>query len=143
MILFSVITSLLSLIFALVLIYFIRRYPAGTGKQLLIWQALKEGSRAYLKRQNYTVSFVAAALVIILWLVFNLSTAVGFLVGAVASALAGYFGMMTAVDTNVRTTEAAKQGLARAFRVSFPTIRQRAHGAPQTSRAARSAAHIA
>ena len=84
-----------------------------------MWDAIRAGSRAYLKRQNYTVSVVAVLLAVILWRVFDASTAIGFLVGAVASTLAGYFGMMTAVDTNVRTAEAARIGLSRAFRVAF------------------------
>ncbi len=119
MILFPIVTSLISIVFALVLIYFIKKYPTGEGKQIEIWEAIKDGSRAYLKRQNFTVAVVALILAAIIWRVFDASTAAGFLIGAFASALAGYLGMMTAVDTNVRTTEAAKTGLARAFRVAF------------------------
>ena len=119
MLFFPIIISLISVAFALVLIYFIKKNPTGSGAQIEIWNAIKEGSRAYLKRQNKTVGLVAAILMAIIWGVFGASTAVGFLVGAFASALAGYLGMMTAVDTNVRTAEAAKSGLAKAFRVAF------------------------
>ena len=119
MLLFPIISSLVSISFALVLIYFIKKYPVGSGKQIEIWEAIKEGSRAYLKRQNITISFVALVLAAIIWRVFGAQTSVGFLIGAFSSALAGYLGMMTAVDTNVRTAEAAKIGLARAFRVAF------------------------
>ncbi len=119
MILFPIISSLISIIFALVLIYFIKKYPTGSGKQIEIWEAIKDGSQAYLKRQNYTVGVVAVIVAAVLWYVFESSVAVGFLVGAFASGLAGYFGMMTAVDANVRTTEAAKSGLPKAFRVAF------------------------
>lgn len=119
MILFPIISSLISIVFALVLIFFIKKYPTGSGKQIEIWEAIKDGSQAYLKRQNYTVGIVAMAVAAVLWYLFESSVAVGFLVGAFASGLAGYFGMMTAVDTNVRTTEAAKSGLSKAFRVAF------------------------
>jgi K(+)-stimulated pyrophosphate-energized sodium pump len=119
MILFPIVSSLISIVFALVLIYFIKKYPTGSGKQIEIWEAIKDGSRAYLKRQNYTVGAVAIIVAAILMFLFESRVAVGFLVGAFASALAGYFGMMTAVDTNVRTTEAAKSGISRAFRVAF------------------------
>jgi len=119
MILFPIITSLISIVFALVLIYFIKKYPTGAGKQIEIWQAIKDGSAAYLKRQNYTVSVVAVIMGAVLWYVFGKETALGFLIGAFASTLAGYLGMMTAVDTNVRTAEAAKTGLPKAFRVAF------------------------
>jgi len=84
-----------------------------------ISDAIKEGSRAYLRRQNLTVAGVAIVLALLLWYFFNTTTAVGFLIGAFASALAGYLGMMTAVDTNSRVTEAAKNGVSRAFSVAY------------------------
>ncbi len=119
MLVFPIISSLISVVFALVLIYFIKKYPTGSGQQIEIWEAIKDGSRAYLKRQNYTLAVVAIIVAALLWYLFKPSLAIGFLVGAFASALAGYLGMMTAVDTNVRTAEAAKVGLAKAFRVAF------------------------
>ena len=119
MILFPIITSLVSIVFSLVLIYFIKQYPTGSGMQIEVWQAIKEGSAAYLKRQNYTVGAVALIASPLLWIIFGGMTAVGFLIGATASALTGYLGMMASVDTNVRTTEAAKIGLPKAFRVAF------------------------
>ena len=119
MLLFPIISSFLSITFAITLIYFVKRYPVGAGKQIEIWLAIKDGSRAYLKRQNMTVAGVAALLAVIIAWAFGLLTSLGFLAGACASALAGYLGMMTAVDTNVRTTQAAKRGLAHAFRVAF------------------------
>lgn len=119
MIIFPIISSFISIIFALVLIYFIKKYPTGSGKQIEIWEAIKDGSRAYLRRQNYTVGVVAVIVAALLWYLFESTVAAGFLVGAFASGLAGYLGMMTAVDANVRTTEAAKSGLPKAFRVAF------------------------
>jgi len=119
MILFPIITSLIAIVFALFLIYTIRQYPAGAGAQVEIATAIKQGSRAYLRRQNMTVAAVALVIAPLLWVVFGGMTATGFIIGAVASALAGYLGMMTSVDANVRTTEAAKTGLAKAFRVAF------------------------
>ncbi|MEK7082093.1 MAG: sodium-translocating pyrophosphatase [Patescibacteria group bacterium] len=119
MILFPIIASLIAIVFALVLIYFIKQYPTGSGAQIEIWNAIKEGSTAYLRRQNYTAGVIALGAAVILWLTLGGATAVGFLVGAFASAAAAYLGMMTAVDANVRTTEAAKSGLAQAFRVAF------------------------
>ena len=119
MISFPIIASLVSIAFAFVLIYSIKKYPTGEGKQIEIWNAIKDGSRAYLRRQNYTVAVVAVIVAAIIWYLFGLTMAVGFLVGAFASALAGYLGMMTAVDTNVRTAEAGRLSLSRAFRVAF------------------------
>ncbi len=75
-----------------------------------------EGARAFLNRQYKTVAYVAAVIALILLVTLGLKTAVGFLIGAVASALAGYIGMNVAVRANVRTAEAAKKGLAQALR---------------------------
>ena len=119
MILFPILASLLSIVCAFVFIYFVKQFPTGSGAQIEIWNAIKSGSRAYLKRQNSTVAVVAIVIGAVLWWWFGSEIALGFFVGAVASTLAGYLGMMTAVDTNVRTTEAAKTGLSKAFRVAF------------------------
>lgn len=123
MILFPIITSLAAILFAGVLIVFVKKYPTGEGTQILIWEAIRAGSRAYLRRQNMTVAAVAIVLALVIAYLFRDANgtliSIGFLVGALASILAGYLGMMTAVDTNVRTTEAAKSGVSRAFRVAF------------------------
>ena len=119
MILFPIIASLISIAFAGFLIFLVKKYPTGSGKQIEVWEAIKAGSRAYLRRQNMTVAIVAIVLGSVIWWIFDVSTSVGFLAGAGASLLAGYLGMMAAVDTNVRTTEAAKVGLPKAFRVAF------------------------
>ena len=64
---------------------------------------------------------VAAILAVVIYFAFdrNLNIAVGFLIGAVASAIAGFIGMMVAVRANVRTAEAAKTGLKQAFNLAF------------------------
>src|SRR3989338_2299806 len=93
--------------------------PKGSGAMIEIADAIKQGSKAYLKRQNTTVLWVALIVTAILWAALDGATSVGFLVGAFASALAGYLGMMTAVEANIRTAEAAKSGMAKAFRVAF------------------------
>ncbi|OHA08144.1 MAG: sodium-translocating pyrophosphatase [Candidatus Sungbacteria bacterium RIFCSPLOWO2_01_FULL_59_16] len=93
--------------------------PKGSGAMIEIADAIKQGSRAYLNRQNTTVLWVALIVAAILWASLGSATSIGFLAGAFASALAGYLGMMTAVEANVRTAEAAKSGMAKAFRVAF------------------------
>ncbi len=119
MLLFPILVSLCAIGFAVFLMYRVKAYPVGSGKQLEIWRAIKEGSRAYLRRQNITLAPVAGALFLGLWWYFDGLTALGFLIGAFASALAGHLGMMTAVNANVRTAEAARSGVPRAFRVAF------------------------
>ncbi len=111
--------ALASIIFSGFLIRLIKKFPAGEGKILEIKEAIKEGSRSYLRRQNKTVAIAALIIALILAIALGANAAIGFVVGAAASALAGYLGMMTAVDTNSRTTEAARKGLGHAFRVAF------------------------
>ncbi|MBI2639770.1 MAG: sodium-translocating pyrophosphatase [Candidatus Sungbacteria bacterium] len=111
--------SLSSICFALSLRRRIMRLPSGSGKMLEIAQAIKEGSRAYLKRQNTTVFWVALAVTILLWWFLGWITAFGFIVGSITSALSGWIGMMTAVEANVRTAEAARSGISKAFKTAF------------------------
>jgi K(+)-stimulated pyrophosphate-energized sodium pump len=117
--LFSIIASLVSVTFAFYLAWKIMRYHAGEGKMLEISRAIQEGAKAYLNRQYKAVAVVAIVIAAALWYFFNWITMVGFLLGAVASALAGYIGMNVAVRANSRTAEAAKTGLKKALAVAF------------------------
>lgn len=114
-----IIAGVVSIGFALVVMYRLKKHPRGDARMIEISNAIQEGSRAYLRRQNITVAWVAAVLVLLIWYFINGTTALGFIVGSFASALAGYLGMMTAVDANSRTAEAAKSGLPQAFRVAY------------------------
>ncbi|MEK7598690.1 MAG: sodium-translocating pyrophosphatase [Patescibacteria group bacterium] len=111
--------SLVSIIFALYLSWKVNNMPEGEGKMVEIAQAIREGAKAFLNRQYRTVGYVAAFVFVILYFALGLSTSVGFLVGAGASALAGYIGMNVSVRANVRTAEAAKGGLEKALDVAF------------------------
>ncbi len=93
--------------------------PQGSEKMIEISKAIEEGSKAYLKRQYKTVAVVAVIITALLLIFWGINTALGFLIGAVASAAAGYFGMLTAVMANSRVAESAKSGVAKAFRLSF------------------------
>ena len=121
MISFSIIVGAISVLFAFILRANIKRLPEGDARMREIAEAIREGSYAFLKRQYKTVGIVAIVLAFILW--FGLTDggliAAGFIVGALFSAFAGFFGMETAVMANVRTTEAAKSGIRKAFTVAF------------------------
>ncbi|MBI4132869.1 MAG: sodium-translocating pyrophosphatase [Candidatus Sungbacteria bacterium] len=119
MLIFSLAVAIASIAYAALLRAQTLARPTGSGAMLEIASAIKAGSQAYLRRQNATVLKVALIITALIWLFFGLATAAGFVVGAAASALAGYLGMMTAVEANVRTAEAAKSGLARAFAIAF------------------------
>ncbi len=121
MLTFPIFASLLSIGYAAFLTWQILKLPKGDPTMQKIALAIQEGASAYLKRQYRTIAIVAVPVFVALWLLFqgNPWIAVGFLIGAVASALAGFLGMMVAVRANVRVTEAAKGGLAKAFSVAY------------------------
>lgn len=117
--LFPITASLIAIIVALFFVYKISRYPSGEKKAQDIARAIQEGAKAYLKRQYKTVAFVAVIVAVLIGWFLDLTTMIGFIVGAFASGLAGYIGMSVAVRANVKTTEAAKGGLGKALRVAF------------------------
>ncbi|MEK7268316.1 MAG: sodium-translocating pyrophosphatase [Nitrospirota bacterium] len=124
-IVFAIAAAAAGIGYGLYLTLWIFKLDAGNAEMLRIAQAIQEGAAAYLNRQYRTVGAVAAGLFVILWLAgrwsdyFGLLTAIGFLVGAAASATAGYVGMNIAVRANVRTAQAAHQGLNAALTVAF------------------------
>src|SRR2546421_10264435 len=124
-VLFAVITALIGIAYGAYLIRWIMTLDEGTDKMKTIAKAIQEGAKAYLNRQYRTVAYVAVGLFVILWAAglasdkFGFVTAIGFLIGAVASATAGYVGMVVAVRANVRTAQAAHSGLNAALQVAF------------------------
>lgn len=116
---YAIIAAMLSIIFALYLSWLVEKMPAGEGKMVDIANAIKEGAKAFLNRQYKTVAYVAIIVAAALYYFLDFNTSLGFLIGAAASALAGYIGMNISVKGNVRTTEAAKTGLKKALDVAF------------------------
>ncbi len=93
--------------------------PDGDDRMREIAGAIQEGASAYLKRQYTTIAMVGAALFMLLWVALGFGTAFGFALGAALSGAAGFVGMNVSVRANVRTTEAAKDGLSSALDVAF------------------------
>src|SRR3989338_8025575 len=112
--LFSLVASLVSLSYGAFLTWQILKKSPGDEKMQSIQKAIQEGAEAYLKRQNVTVLAVGLVVAALLYAWLGWAMSLGFIVGAVASALAGYVGMMVAVRSNSRVAEEAKLGLARA-----------------------------
>ena len=115
----SIIASFIAIVFAFFLAWQVMKRPAGEGKMVEISQAIAEGAKAYLNRQYQAVGLVAIIISILLYSFLGGRTTAGFLVGAIASALAGYIGMYVAVRANVRTAQAAKSGLKPALTLAF------------------------
>jgi K(+)-stimulated pyrophosphate-energized sodium pump len=93
--------------------------PAGTERMQEIAGAVQEGARAYLNRQYITIAGVGAVIFVLLAVLLSVPVGIGYLIGAVLSGVAGYIGMLVSVQANVRTAEAARQGLAAGLDVSF------------------------
>lgn len=97
----------------------ILRQPSGNDKMREIASAIKTGANAYLLRQYKVVAVVALAVCVLLGFLISWAAAAGFLLGAFVSALSGYIGMAVAVRANVRTAEAAREGVPKALGIAF------------------------
>ncbi|MDD5341958.1 MAG: sodium-translocating pyrophosphatase [Patescibacteria group bacterium] len=117
--LFALLASLAALAYGAILIRLVLRLPKGNERMQKIAQAIQKGAQAYLNRQYRTVGIIAVILFALLWGFLGYKTALGFLVGAVFSAAAGYIGMNISVRANVRTADQAQKGLKQALAVAF------------------------
>jgi len=117
-ILFALITAIIAIVYGIVLIRVILKKGAGDEKMQEIAKAIQVGAKAYLNRQYKTIAAIGVVVFVLLLIFLGWPTAIGFLVGAVFSGLAGYIGMNISVRANVRTTEAAKDGIRSALGVA-------------------------
>jgi K(+)-stimulated pyrophosphate-energized sodium pump len=120
-VLFALVCAGVALAYGLGLTVWLLRQPEGNERMREIARAVQEGAAAYLKRQYLTIAAVSVVPFLLLGFYHKLGwgTAVGFLIGAVLSAAAGFIGMNVAVRSNVRTAEAARQGVRPALNVAF------------------------
>ncbi|MBF0540734.1 MAG: sodium-translocating pyrophosphatase [Nitrospirae bacterium] len=111
----AIYAGLLAIVFAFIFMISILAKSKGSGKMLEIAEAIQEGAKAFLYCQYRAISLVAAVLAVILYFALGYQTMLGFLIGAFASAMAGYIGMNISVRANVRTAQASLSGLKEAL----------------------------
>jgi len=118
--LFALACAIGAIAYGVVSIQWIMAKPTGNDRMREIAAAVEQGARAYLKRQYMTIGFVG----IVLFLLIGFSpigwpTAVGFAIGAILSGAAGFIGMNVSVRSNIRTAQAASEGLNAALQIAF------------------------
>ncbi len=107
------------ILFSIILAGIVKAAPAGNERMQEIAGAIQEGAIAYLNRQLKSMGIAGIIIFIVIIVTLGVKTALGFLLGAVASFLAGYIGMRVSVLANVRTAEAAKKGMAAGLSMAF------------------------
>ncbi|HSO20937.1 MAG TPA: sodium-translocating pyrophosphatase, partial [Desulfosarcina sp.] len=106
-------------LFSIILAGIVKGAPAGNEKMQAIAGAIQEGAIAYLNRQLKSMGIAGIIIFGVIFVTMGAKTAIGFLIGAVASFMAGYIGMRVSVLANVRTAEAAKKGMSAGLSMAF------------------------
>jgi K(+)-stimulated pyrophosphate-energized sodium pump len=117
--LYCTLVGVAGVLYAIIIAGVVKSAPAGNERMQEIAGAIKEGAIAYLNRQLKSVAVVGIVLFGIIFYGLGAKTAIGFLLGATASYLAGYIGMRVSVIANVRVAEASKKGLAAGLALAF------------------------
>ena len=111
--------GLIALLWAIGLVVWVLRQPQGNERMREISKAIQEGAQAYLIRQYSIVAVIGVVIAAILAVTVSYKSALLFVLGAVLSGSAGYFGMNISVRANVRTAEAARGGINPALKLAF------------------------
>ncbi len=121
----ALVCGVAAVIYGLLLTQWVLKQPDGNDRMREIAAAIQEGAAAYLKRQYTTIAVVAVVVTIVIAAAghwsgdLGVKVAIGFVIGAVLSAITGFIGMNVAVRSNVRTAEAGRKGMAPALSIAF------------------------
>jgi len=116
---FALVCAILAIFYGIFSIKWILGKPTGNDRMREIASAVQEGAQAYLNRQYTTIGIVGGLLFVVILIALKWQTAIGFAIGAILSGLTGYIGMNVSVRANVRTAQAATEGLNSALNVAF------------------------
>ncbi|MCA6328824.1 MAG: sodium-translocating pyrophosphatase [Alphaproteobacteria bacterium] len=118
-IMLAILAGLLAVLYGVVQTASLMRASPGNARMQEIAAAIQEGAQAYLNRQYTAIGIVGAVIFLALFPLLGSLAAFGFLIGAVLSGVAGFVGMLISVRANVRTAQAASEGLAQGLSMAF------------------------
>ncbi len=114
-----ILCGVLSILYAIWATQSVLASDQGNARMQEISAAIREGAQAYLTRQYTTIAIVGVVVFLLAWWLLSGTAAIGFLIGAVLSGLAGFIGMNVSVRANVRTAQAASNSLAAGLDIAF------------------------